>query len=70
MAYHDDERGYTPIIVGRYYKYTSTYPFLYKLIKVNKTTEYCTLRSYHSVMFISETQLSNWYMMPGICYYE
>lgn len=67
MAYHHDERGHTPVIVGREYVRYMRYSgesHRCKLIKHNPTTGYCVLRASFGLMFVSETDLSRWYMCP------
>lgn len=67
MAYHDDPKGHTPIILGRYYIYSYRYGYHgegYKLIKHNQTTGICALRYPGGMFYISETKLSNWHILP------
>ncbi len=64
MAYHDDQPGFTPIIVGREYVQFLKYPWVHKLLKVNEATGYCVLRTHSRVRYISITQLSNWHICP------
>lgn len=60
MAYHCEERGHSPIVVGALYsKYGS---ILYKLKRYNKATGMCKLESvyFSGSIWISEAKLSNW----------
>ena len=65
MAYHDDKPGYTPIIVGRRYSRWNgeMYHNSHKLIIYNQTTGICGLRSRNETIYISATELSNWYIL-------
>lgn len=67
MAYHDDPKGHTPIIIGRSYirnNHYSYYNLVHKLIKYNSYTGICVLRYSNGLCFVSETELSNWYILP------
>lgn len=64
MAYHDDRHGHTPIVVGNYYTLWKNYWEPMKLIKVNETTGYCSLRSSNGVKYVSTTELSKWFISP------
>lgn len=69
MAYHDDKPGHTRIILGRYYSRFNHYTYdAVKLIKHNPITGLCGLRVSSGIYWVSETDLSKWYLLPESFY--